>query len=282
MTEFGLRDKKKFYCLTVTVSGSLASITGNRLMGTVIQMVVLPVLFLLGSLLLCTQVEAQSPNILILKQAALAWQGPLTCEQSDCNCTFTEQRGCCCAASDLFQIEDEVLQKLAYSWNGITTLKSRVQALTDGIKVAFKATMDPSIAIATPGTTERCFGPFNTNIAVPFSSVTLNTGNGYNPSLGIFTAPNPGVYVFSFTAYSSALETGRLYHKVQLMKNGKHGAAVWENNREDTEDSATQVVVLEMQRGDQVYLELMSGRKLCTNLQDSIFTGYMLYPYIAA
>uniref|UniRef100_A0A3Q0S0E4 Cerebellin 18 n=1 Tax=Amphilophus citrinellus TaxID=61819 RepID=A0A3Q0S0E4_AMPCI len=175
--------------------------------------------------------------------------GPLTCEQSDCNCTFTQQRGCCCAASDLFQIEDEVLE---------------------------------NIAIATPGTTERCFGPFNTNIAIPFSSVTLNTGNGYNPSLGIFTAPNPGVYVFSFTAYSSALETGRLYHKVQLMKNGKHGAAVWENNREDTEDSATQVVVLEMQRGDQVYLELMSGRKLCTNLQDSIFTGYMLYPYIAA
>lgn len=25
------------------------------------------------------------------------------------------------------------------------------------------------------------------------------------------------------------------------MKNGKRGASVWENNREDTEDSATQV-----------------------------------------
>jgi len=93
------------------------------------------------------------------------------------------------------------------------------------------------------------------------------------------------------------------------MKNGMVGVSVWENNREDSEDSATQVghvkndenvlwqdfvkvvwkmftvclccqvVTLEMQRGDQVYLELMSGRKLCTHLQYNIFTGYILYPY---
>lgn len=91
------------------------------------------------------------------------------------------------------------------------------------------------------------------------------------------------------------------------MKNNMVGVGVWENNREDGEDSATQVkydffkkmapicevinmtplnvfvccqvVALEMQRGDQVYLELMSGRKLCTRLQYNIFTGYMLYPY---
>ncbi|KAL3992239.1 immediate early response 3-interacting protein 1 [Sarotherodon galilaeus] len=246
------------------------------------MMVVLPVLFLLGSLFLCDQVQAQSDTILMLKQAALNWKGALTCEKSDCNCTFNQQRGCCCAASDMFQLEEDILERMTYLWHDISTLKGRVQSLTDKIKVAFKATMDPSIAVSIPGSTERCFGPFNINIPVPFSSVLLNSGNGYNPSLGIFTAPFPGVYVFSFTTYSSVGENGRLYHKVQLMKNGKHGPSVWENNREDTEDSATQVVALEMQRGDQVYLDLMSGRKLCTNLQYNVFTGYILYPYIAA
>ena len=41
-----------------------------------------------------------------------------------------------------------------------------------------------------------------------------------------------------------------------------------------------QVVALEMKHGDQVYLELMSGRKLCTHLQHNIFTGYIVYPHI--
>lgn len=94
---------------------------------------------------------------------------------------------------------------------------------------------------------------------------------------------------------------------------------MWENNREDSEDSATQVrrgntsqvhvvakcslqtnvlqvislwvlcdavycecsqvVVLELRRGDQVYVELISGRKICKYLDFNIFTGHILYPY---
>lgn len=38
--------------------------------------------------------------------------------------------------------------------------------------------------------------------------------------------------------------------------------------------------MLNMKRGDQVYMELMSGRQLCNQLQYNLFTGYMLYPNI--
>lgn len=44
------------------------------------------------------------------------------------------------------------------------------------------------------------------------------------------------------------------------------------------ESSALQVVLLQMQRGDQVYVELTSGRKLCNGLQNNIFTGHIVYP----
>lgn len=44
------------------------------------------------------------------------------------------------------------------------------------------------------------------------------------------------------------------------------------------ESSVFQVVLLQMQRGDQVYVELMSGRKLCNGLQNNIFTGHIVYP----
>lgn len=132
-------------------------------------MVVLPVLFLLGSLFLCDQVQAQSDTILMLKQAArmlsglilltnayvtlvttlvwrlkpylfallgvplffpVNWKGALTCEKSDCNCTFNQQRGCCCAASDMFQLEEDILERMTYLWHDISTLKGRVQSLT--------------------------------------------------------------------------------------------------------------------------------------------------------
>ncbi|XP_047450397.1 cerebellin 18 [Mugil cephalus] len=243
-------------------------------------MVVLPVLFLLGSLFLCGRVEAQSSSTAdMLKQAALQWKGPLTCDKWDCNCTFTRQRGCCCAANEMHQVEEEAFVRVMHLWHNIMSLNQRVKTLADNSKVAFTATMDPNIAIAISGSTERCFGPFNTNAPIPFGTVSLNNGNGYNPSLGVFTAIRAGVYVFSFTTYSSVGQNGRLYHKVQLMKNGVLAVSVWENNREDGEDSATQVVTLAMQKGDQVYLELMSGRKLCTDLQYNIFTGYILYPY---
>lgn len=39
-----------------------------------------------------------------------------------------------------------------------------------------------------------------------------------------------------------------------------------------------QVVLLQMERGDQVYVELMSGRKLCNQLSHNVFTGHIIYP----
>ncbi|XP_042270902.1 cerebellin 18 [Thunnus albacares] len=241
-------------------------------------MVVLPLLFLLGVLCRCGHVEAQSSTTEMLKQAALQLKETLTCDKWDCNCTFNRQRGCCCAAPEMYQIEEDTFIRMTYLWNDISTLNDKVQALTASMKFSFKATMDSNIAVVIPGSTEHCFGPFNTNVPIPYSIVSLNDGYVYNPSLGVFTATRAGVYVFSFTAYSSVEANGRLYHKVQLVKNGKPISGVWENNREDGEDSASQVVMLEMMRGDQVYTELISGRKLCKHLEFNVFSGYMMYP----
>ncbi|XP_022061511.2 cerebellin 18 [Acanthochromis polyacanthus] len=210
----------------------------------------------------------------MLKEAALQWQGPLTCNKWDCNCTFTKQRGCCCAANELYSLEDETFIRMKHLWIKIAALNSRVKMLIDGTKIAFKATINPSI-----GVNEGCFGPFNFNVPIPYGIVSLNDGNGYKCSLGTFTAPCAGVYVFSITVYSSVGSMERLFHQVQLMKNMMTVGSVWENNREDNEDSATQIAVVELMKGDQVYAVLMSGRKLCSSLQRNIFTGYILYPY---
>uniref|UniRef100_H3BYU0 Cerebellin 18 n=1 Tax=Tetraodon nigroviridis TaxID=99883 RepID=H3BYU0_TETNG len=178
----------------------------------------------------------------------------------------------------MFQLEQETFTRVQSLWHDISTLSSRVLRHSESVKVAFKATMDPSHVVLIPGSNERCFGPFNTNVPIPYAVVALNHGQGFNPSWGVFTAPSSGVYLFSYTVYSLVEKDERIYHKCQLMKNGNVAVSVWENNREDGEDSATQVVILPMQKGDQVYVELTSGRKLCNELEYNIFTGHMIYP----
>lgn len=64
------------------------------------------------------------------------------------------------------------------------------------------------------------------------------------------------------------------------MKNGQLIASSWEDNREDSEDSSTQTVLLQLRRGCQVYIELLSGRQLCGDTQGyNTFSGYLIYPF---
>lgn len=96
---------------------------------------------------------------------------------------------------------------------------------------------------------------------------------------GTFTAPRAGLYSFSYTVYSNLGPAGeRIYHKVQLMKDGQVVASSWEDNREDSEDSATQTVLLQLRQGNQVYVELVLGRFLCADLQGyNSFSGFIVY-----
>ncbi|MCJ8740177.1 hypothetical protein PDJAM_G00055920 [Pangasius djambal] len=97
---------------------------------------------------------------------------------------------------------------------------------------------------------------------------------------GTFTAPRAGLYSFSYTVYSNVGAEGeRIYHKVQLMKEGQVIASSWEDNREDSEDSATQTVLLQLKQGNQVYVELVLGRFVCADTQGyNSFSGYLVYP----
>lgn len=100
---------------------------------------------------------------------------------------------------------------------------------------------------------------------------------------GIFTAPRSGVYSFFFSVYSQVGVAGeRMYYKVQLMRNGEVVASTWEDNREDSEDSSSQAVLLSLQQGGQVYVELLSGRQLCGNIEGlNTFSGSLIYPALA-
>uniref|UniRef100_A0A668A4M1 Cerebellin 18 n=1 Tax=Myripristis murdjan TaxID=586833 RepID=A0A668A4M1_9TELE len=187
------------------------------------------------------------------------------CGNWNCACVFRHQRGCCCASRQLYELEDQAFRRTM----GLR-LSAQIRESTCGVRVAFTASMSPRV---------NCFGPFSTDIPIPYSIISLNHGSGYNPALGIFTAPRPGLYSFSFSAYSRVRRSGdRMYYKVQLMRNGEVMASTWEDNREDVEDSSTQTVLLQLQRGGQVYVQLLTGRQLCGDINGlNTFSGYLLY-----
>ncbi|XP_037619978.1 complement C1q-like protein 4 [Sebastes umbrosus] len=225
-------------------------------------------LFVLG--LLWDSVRAED-TISSLRVAAAAWEGELTCGGWDCECTFKRQRGCCCATLELQKVEDQIYTRVMDLSTRISQLGDSLLEVIGGMRVAFTASMSSRT---------KCFGPFTGNIPIPYDVITLNHGRGYNPALGIFTVPRPGLYSFSFSVYSRVGGEGeRMYYKVHLMRNGEVVASTWEDNREDTEDSSSQTVLLSLQQGDQVYVELLRGRQLCGNVEGlNTFSGFLMHP----
>ncbi|KAJ7990214.1 hypothetical protein DPEC_G00297990 [Dallia pectoralis] len=227
-------------------------------------------LCLWGVLFLCASVKAQS-TFDLMRDAAVAWTGVLPCGKWDCDCAFQRQRGCCCVANQVSALEDSTFARMVDIWGQLAQFSDGVLEVTGNTKIAFTAAMKIR---------SDCFGPFTSNVPISYSSISLNQGYGYSPTLGTFTAPRAGLYSFSVTVYSNVGSDGaRLYHNVQLMRNDEVLASVWEDNREDQEDSATQTLLVTLHQGNQVYVQLVSGRSLCGNTQElNRFSGYLVYP----
>ncbi|XP_047435303.1 complement C1q-like protein 2 [Mugil cephalus] len=209
-----------------------------------------------------------------LRAAGVAWEGELPCRKWDCECAFTRQRGCCCAAYELQEVEDQIFMRMKDLSNRASQLGDSILELIGGIRVAFTASMSPRT---------NCLGPFTRNRPIPYDVITLNHGSAYNPALGLFTAPLSGLYSFSFSVYSKVGGAGeRMYYKVQLIRNGEPVTSTWEDNREDSEDSNSQTILLSLQQGGQVYVELLNGRQLCDNAEGlNTFAGSLIYPTLA-
>uniref|UniRef100_A0A665V1Y6 Cerebellin 18 n=1 Tax=Echeneis naucrates TaxID=173247 RepID=A0A665V1Y6_ECHNA len=193
------------------------------------------------------------------------------CGHWDCKCAFYSQRGCCCANTELQQVEDHIFVRMMDLSARISQLGDSILEVIGGTRVAFTASMSSRT---------KCLGPLTRNNPIPYDIISLNQGGGYNPALGIFTAPRSGVYSFSFSVYSKLGVPGkRMYYKARLMRNGEVVASTREDNREDSEDSSSQSVLLSLQQGGQVYVELLSGRQLCGNVKSlNSFTGFLIYP----
>ncbi|KAK5848278.1 hypothetical protein PBY51_005906 [Eleginops maclovinus] len=114
-----------------------------------------------------------------------------------------------------------------------------------------------------------------TDKALIFKRVFSNTGNGYDPNTGIFTAPVNGLYFLSFSTYGYNTHVmGAI-----LMKNGVSQISTYEYPSSDGSDSGSNAVVLQLAAGDKVYMELWDNGRVFDNMNGhTTFSGFLLFP----
>ncbi|XP_053180776.1 uncharacterized protein LOC128364266 [Scomber japonicus] len=183
---------------------------------------------------------------------------------------------------------EDVMEKLKME---NTDLQSRVTASEDKSKV-LEARMNasdnemeelkrqiadqPKVAFSLGLTDSGLIGPFDTDITLKFSKVITNFGQVYSPITGVFTAPVRGAYYFSFTTMdnrSNAWSTVYLYHNDKMV--------LWNSDYiyGSGHNRLSNSLVLQLEKGDVVYLVLRAGQSVFDNTEDhTTFNGFLLFP----
>ena len=104
-----------------------------------------------------------------------------------------------------------------------------------------------------------------------FDNVETNIGHGYDPSTGIFTAPEPGVYAFSVSFIK-----GNINYNVELdlMKNNDVIARGHADITQWTPGSIQAIISLK--RGDHIFIQQPRPTALIWGEKYSMFTGHMI------
>ncbi|XP_037603621.1 uncharacterized protein LOC119475209 isoform X6 [Sebastes umbrosus] len=170
--------------------------------------------------------------------------------------------------SDLEKENTDLQTRLSSSESELLLIKSRIYQLER------ENAEKPKVAFYTALTNAGHVGPYNTDITLKYSKVFTNIGNAYNPATGFFTAPVKGVYYLQFTLLSNL--TGHM--GVLVYKNNQRIMYNVEWNK-GTHEYFTNSVVLELLAGDEIHLDLPSGKSVYDNADNhNTFSGSLLFP----
>jgi hypothetical protein len=133
---------------------------------------------------------------------------------------------------------------------------------------------------------------FNTTgTPIPFDLARVNEGNAMDLSSGVFTAPRPGTYFFSFAglAYLEDSSSSWFFSFLYLNGNRIGSSHVYEANTPvDQRNPLTLQSTLNLEKGDRVWVEIWYSDNSSTFLADNSlfhlthFTGFMLEEEITA
>lgn len=93
---------------------------------------------------------------------------------------------------------------------------------------------------------------------------------------GIFTAMVKGMYFFRFSMFNNLNPVANSV--VSLMKNSVRLTSVWDTSGSDSNDMGSNAVVIPLEVGDNVYVELLANRQLYDDgMGYNTFSGFLLF-----
>ncbi|XP_062606526.1 EMILIN-1-like [Saccostrea cucullata] len=140
----------------------------------------------------------------------------------------------------------------------ITHLKNRVQS-----RVAF-----------TAGILEEYDKHHTYTGTVKFAKVIYQVGGGYNPTTGVFTAPKAGLYLIFCTNVAYNHET--FWTRIMINGSSKAGVMAYVSGSANVFQSASNLVVHQLQVGDRVWIEVHEGSHLYSVFPETTFSVIMI------
>jgi hypothetical protein len=111
-----------------------------------------------------------------------------------------------------------------------------------------------------------------------FDVVSMNLGNGYHPTTGVYMVPETGVYVFTWSFRNA--DGG--YHSLELVKNTEVITAIYSRtvSTGSNHNQATGIMPVYATKGDDVFIRtdktLSHGGIVSRNYGRSYFAGWKL------
>ncbi|KAL6489714.1 hypothetical protein MHYP_G00000590 [Metynnis hypsauchen] len=154
------------------------------------------------------------------------------------------------------------------------SLENITKTIADQPKVAFSTTLSNLQA------SFKFLGPFQNAVTLVYENVFTNIGYAYDPRTGIFTAPLSGVYYFSFTLFHPVGPGPQSPTGASLVKNGALVVAATDNAPgADSEDTSGNSASIQLEKGDQVYVQLWEKTRVYTDgNKRNTFNGHLLFP----
>uniref|UniRef100_A0A8W8J609 C1q domain-containing protein n=1 Tax=Magallana gigas TaxID=29159 RepID=A0A8W8J609_MAGGI len=130
---------------------------------------------------------------------------------------------------------------------------------------------DPNQEVAFTASVTSSSSTWNRGTLI-FDVVITNTGNGYNPSTGVFTSPISGTYVF----YITAVEYTTQHLAIDIVLNSVSKVRAYCHNSAGYQ-TGTNMVVLKLQKGDSVWVRFAGGTGYDTEgVPLTTFSGYLI------
>ncbi|XP_056439377.1 complement C1q-like protein 3 [Gadus chalcogrammus] len=159
----------------------------------------------------------------------------------------------------------------------ILELQRLIQEQAQQLMALKESTLAAVPRMAFTAAVGHSLGPVPIDITVKYQMIISNMGNGYNPTTGIFTARVSGMYYFRYTMYNNVGPTPNSF--MSLMKNGQRLVSTWDTTGDDSNDSASNAAVLQLEAGDDVYTLLYANRQIYDDVANyNTFSGFLLFP----